>query len=171
MELTFECPRCDQVDRVRDIERAASIACPRCEFRRDLNPQTFDDAGLRLCACCATEDLYIQKDFPHNLGLLIVIVGFAASSVFWYRMEPVAAFGVLLSTAALDVFLYYRVPDVTLCYRCLAQHRGEGANPGGRFRGFDLGVGERYRQERIRVEELREKAKASGSGPIGSTKP
>lgn len=163
MELTFECPRCEQVDRVPGIEHAASIACPKCDFRRDLSPDTLDAEGLRLCACCATADLYIQKDFPHNLGLLIVIVGFAASSVFWYRMEPIAAFAVLLSTAALDVFLYYRVPDVTLCYRCLAQHRGAGTNPGGRFKGFDLGVGERYRQERIRVEELRQQAKAAGS--------
>ncbi len=51
--------------------------------------------------------------------------------------------------------LYYRVPDVTICYRCLGQYRGEGSNVGGRFRPFDLAIGERYRQERMRAEQLR----------------
>jgi hypothetical protein len=51
--------------------------------------------------------------------------------------------------------LYYRVPDVTICYRCLGQYRGIGSNPSGRFKPFDLAIGERYRQERMRAEQLR----------------
>jgi hypothetical protein len=53
--------------------------------------------------------------------------------------------------------LYYTVPDVTICYRCLCQIRGSLANPGGTFQPFDLAIGERYRQERIRVQELRDR--------------
>jgi hypothetical protein len=49
------------------------------------------------------------------------------------------------------------VPDVTICYRCWCQVRGEGSNRERRFAPFDLGIGERYRQERIRAGELRDR--------------
>ena len=53
--------------------------------------------------------------------------------------------------------MYHQVGNVTICYRCLCQLRGAGTNPDGRYRPFDLAVGERYRQERIRAEQLRER--------------
>ena len=46
---------------------------------------------------------------------------------------------VLIISIALDFLMYYRVPDVTICYRCLSQFRGKGSNPPGRFKPFDLG--------------------------------
>ncbi|MDX2037469.1 MAG: hypothetical protein SFX72_12525 [Isosphaeraceae bacterium] len=104
---------------------------------------------------CATTDLYIQKDFPQNLGIAIVVVGFAISSVFWYWERPLVTYAILLLSALADMILYHRVPNVTICYRCLSQIRGAGSNPGDRIHAFDLAIGERYRQERIRVEELR----------------
>jgi hypothetical protein len=111
---------------------------------------------LASCAWCATDDLYIQKDFPQGLGLAIVIAGFVVSTVFWYYERPLPAYFVLLASALLDMVLYYRVPDVTICYRCLGQYRGAGSNPAGRFKPFDLAIGERYRQERLRAELLRQ---------------
>jgi hypothetical protein len=123
---------------------------------------------LLACPWCATTDLYLQKDFPEGLGLLIVIVGFAISTVFWYFEMPLMTYLVLLASALLDMILYYRVPDVTVCYRCLSQVRGAGSNAGDRFHPFDLAIGERYRQERIRIEELR---KRSGAVESMSTSP
>ena len=162
MELTYECPECASVGRLASAEGAPSALCARCGATRSLYPIEPPGLPLSRCLWCATEDLYIQKDFPHGLGLGIVIAGFGASTVFWALYRPVAAFAVLLVTAALDVILYYIVPDVTICYRCLSQHRGPGTNPDGRFAPFDLAIGERYRQERIRAEELREaRAKSS----------
>lgn len=156
MELTYECPACEAVGRVEAVESKAAAECGRCGAVRELKAGAFEPGpALRACAWCATEDLYLQKDFPHGLGLGIVVAGFAISTVFWYYYMPIAAFAVLLATAALDVALYYFVPDVTICYRCLGQYRGPGSNPDGRVRPFDLGVGERYRQERLRIEELR----------------
>ena len=49
------------------------------------------------------------------------------------------------------------MPDVTICYRCSCQVRGAGSNPDGRYQPFDLAIGERYRQERIRAQQLRER--------------
>jgi hypothetical protein len=156
MELTFECPGCGAVGHASPVESIPSVSCRSCSRERPLHAGAFDEGGaLRSCPWCATEDLYIQKDFPQALGLLIVVVGFVISTVFWYYEDPLPAYAVLLASALLDMALYYRVPDVTICYRCLGQYRGEGSNVGGRFRPFDLAVGERYRQERMRAEQLR----------------
>ena len=102
-----------------------------------------------------------------------MIVGFVISTVFWYLEMPLFTYLVLLGSALLDMVLYYRVPDVTICYRCLSQIRGEGSNPEGRFQPFDLAVGERYRQERIRIEELRKRGSTVeliASPPVRSTR-
>jgi hypothetical protein len=155
MELTYACRKCDAVDRAPAIETTAVLTCHSCGAERPVDPHAFNGTGLAACPCCGTDDLYKQKDFPQGLGLAIVIAGFVVSSVFWYYERPIWTYAILLTSALMDMFLYYRVPDVTICYRCLAQVRGAGANPGGIYHHFDLAVGERYRQERIRVDEHR----------------
>lgn len=168
MELTYECPQCEAVGRVDRVEDAVTATCARCQAVRELSTSALaEDGTLVACPWCSTEDLYIQKDFPHGLGLAVVVSGFAVSTVFWYFYLPVLAFAVLLATAAMDVLLYYFVPDVTICYRCLSQIRGPGSVPEGRFRPFDLEVGERYRQERLRVEELRQRGAGASAGGDG----
>jgi len=154
MELIYECPSCEANGRVASVESEDVTTCPSCSAVRTLNRGMVDDAGLCSCAWCSTTDLYIQKDFPQGLGLAIVVVGFAISTVFWWLYMPKAAYSILLASAAIDLALFYLVPEVTICYRCLAQHRGPGSNPPERFHPFDLAIGERYRQERIRIEEL-----------------
>jgi hypothetical protein len=158
MELTFECPACHAVCRRSDLEAASEAVCSRCQSARALRRDAIDASTLRACSWCGTEDLYVQKDFPQGLGLAIVVVGFVISTVFWYQDRPVPALGVLLLSALVDMALFYLVPDVTICYRCLSQYRGPGTNPAGRYKAFDLAIGERYRQERLRVEELRARA-------------
>jgi hypothetical protein len=155
MELTFECPNCRSVGTVAPIETARAAECPGCRCERAIRSDAVADGTLRSCCWCGTEDLYIQKDFPQGLGLAIVVVGFAISTVFWYYEMPIPAYLVLLASALVDMVLFAKVPDVTICYRCLGQYRGAGANPGGRFQAFDLAIGERYRQERLRAEQLR----------------
>jgi hypothetical protein len=161
MELTFECPKCGTTGEVADVASAPALTCRSCGWTREIDPRTIAGGKLSSCVVCATDDLYIQKDFPHVLGVTIVVAGFVVSSVFWAYYMPIAALLVLLSTAALDLVLYYVVPDVTICYRCLGQHRGPGTSPPGRFEPFDLAIGERYRQERLRAEQLRERQQST----------
>jgi hypothetical protein len=104
------------------------------------------------------EDLYIQKDFPPAVGLAIVGAQIAISTIFWYYEMPIATYAVLLAAALLDWLLYHALGDVTICYRCASQIRGTGANPGERLQPFDLAIGERYHQERLRAKQLRERA-------------
>jgi hypothetical protein len=162
LELTFECPDCLAVGSVEAVGPGGTASCRACGCARDLRAESLDAEGLRACPLCATEDLYVQNDFPQGLGLAVVIAGFVVSTAFWYYDRPLPALGVLLASALADMALFYLVPDVTICYRCLSQYRGEGANPGGiRFKPFDLAVGERYRQERLRVEQLRAKPRSA----------
>ncbi|MDE2507457.1 MAG: hypothetical protein KGM43_09610 [Planctomycetota bacterium] len=158
MELTFACGQCDAVGRVESVERASEAVCASCGTRRPLHREAFDGSGgLRACAWCATDDLYVQKDFPWGLGLALVILSFAISTVFWYYRRPMPALGVLLLSALADMALYYIVGDVVICYRCLGQYRGAGANPDRVYKAFDLAVGERYRQEKMRIAELKKR--------------
>jgi hypothetical protein len=157
MELTFTCPNCGTISHVSMLETVNHVICPRCGTDRRLHVGAISHSGLQACPLCLTTDLYLQKDFPQGLGLAIVMVGFAISTVFWYYEMPISTFGVLLASALIDGALYHTVPDVTICYRCLCQLRGVGSNPDGKFRPFDLAIGERYRQERIRAQELRER--------------
>jgi hypothetical protein len=168
MELTFEYPKCGRVARQQAVEASAEASCGGCGESRPLRSGAVDAEGLHSCPLCATEELYVQKDFPQGLGLAIVILGFVVSTVFWYYDRPIPALSVLLVSALVDMALFYLVPDVTICYRCLSQYRGAGANPGKRFSPFDLAVGERYRQERMRVQGLRERERAGSAGPTSS---
>ena len=163
MELTYECPECGASVRVVGAEMHDQGTCQQCQAVRGLKgAASVDEVGLKECLACGTKDLYLQKDFPQGLGLVIVVVGFAISTVFWYYRMPLWAYAVLLSSALLDLVMYYKVPDVVICYRCLGQHRGQRTRPPERFRGFDLAIGERYRQERLRVEEHQRRKSANG---------
>jgi hypothetical protein len=116
------------------------------------------------CAACGNAELYRKKDFPHSLGMGILVAAFAASTVTYFLYNPVWTWVILIGSAAFDGLLYLWVKDVVVCYRCDAQHRGLGkvvkAPP------FELTVHERYRQERIRREELQ---KAAPPAPTSSS--
>jgi hypothetical protein len=165
MELTFECPRCKATGTAALSEPPSEAVCRRCGTTRALKSESIVHGRLENCPWCATTDFYIQKDFPEGLGLAIVTLGFVVSTVYWYYERPIPAFAVLLGSALLDMVLFYKVPDVTICYRCLSQVRGRGANPDGTYHPFDLAIGERYRQERIRIEQMRKGRTSPGTPP------
>lgn len=148
MELTFECPECRMIDHTADVESAGHAACRHCGSSRELPAEAFDAAGgLLACPMCGGADLYARKDFSTAVGLAVVITGIAVAMVFWYYERPSPAYLALGASVLLDMALYRRVPDVVACYRCLAQVRGPGNNPGGRYRMFDHWAGERHRRE------------------------
>lgn len=162
MTVTFECPNCHRPQRTDlSAERNAST-CAACSHEVPLRPGAVDGSAVKECAVCGTLDLYIQKDFPHRLGLSIVGVGVVLSSIAWAKYWYPAALGILLVTAFFDLCLYYMIGDVLVCYRCLAQYRGVDRNPN--HKPFDLGIGERYRQERLRLELLRRRAGQQAGG-------
>ncbi len=111
------------------------------------------DPALSRCAVCGNADLYKKKDFPHWLGMTI-LVGACLVSVFTYGMyEKWLTWTILIGSAVFDGVLYLWVGDALVCYRCHAHFRG--FTPTEAHQPFELTTGERYRQERIRKEQLK----------------
>lgn len=99
---------------------------------------------LESCPKCGCADLFIRKDFPQKLGLLIVT---AAGITFLVLAANPHTFYLgawaLVAAAIVDALLYCFVPKITICYRCRAEFRGVPLNP--KHEGFELSVGEKYR--------------------------
>jgi hypothetical protein len=87
--------------------------------------------------------MFVRKNFPQKLGLLLVILAALAFLLLAARRETFWIGGMILAIAAgIDVLLYALVPKITVCYRCRAEFRGP-INP--KHGGFELAVGEKYR--------------------------
>ena len=152
LQELWHCRLCVAARRVHRKQPAGVVA------RRE----PIDRAGLRggeleFCPLCINErSLHPERLSHRRLACSSCWSAFAISTVFWYYEMPLLTYLVLIISIALDFLLYYQVPDVTICYRCLSQFRGKGQTRPGRFKPFDLGIGERYRQERMRAEQIRE---------------
>jgi hypothetical protein len=93
----------------------------------------------------------VRKDFPQRLGLMIIVMGFVASSVALAWHQNVVSLAILIGTAALDAVLYLVTGNVLTCYRCHSEYRDvQGLEQHPLFR---LDVHERYRQQAARLAE------------------
>ena len=146
MNVRFACPVCD-------APGAAGVPsvwqCPACDHRLDLPAPA--GRALTACAACGNHELYKKKDFPHALGMTILVAACVASVISHWLYFPRVTWAILLGSALVDGLLYLWVGDVVVCYRCNAHHRGYAANP--EHKPHELTVAERYRQERIRREQ------------------
>jgi hypothetical protein len=110
---------------------------------------------LPACAVCGNTELYKKKDFPHALGMAILVGACILSTITYWLYFKVLTWAILLGSAAIDGLLYLWVKDVIVCYRCGACHRGLS---GTEHKPFELTIHERYRQERLRREEMLKQA-------------
>lgn len=110
-----------------------------------------DTESLTTCSQCGNAELYRQKDFPQWLGMSLLTVACLVFFVFALLYQYAIAWSVLLGSAAIDGLIYLIVGDVVVCYRCGTKHRGW---PSRKFAPFELTAAEKYRQERIRREQL-----------------
>jgi hypothetical protein len=133
--------------------------CPACDHIVPLY-SSGNDRELQSCALCGNRELYKKKDFPHWLGLTILTVACLASIIPYWLYHQWLTWTILIGSAALDGLLYLWVGDVVVCYRCDAQYRE--LTPAADHKPFELGIAERYRQERLRREQL-QAAKKPGS--------
>ena len=174
MKITFVCPGCERPARVICPGRAGGVSpltgsahepgglrpplagsidwqCPHCDHRLTIEPAAPD---LPTCVICGNKELYKKKAFPHGLGMTILVVACLASVFTYGWYEKWATYAILIGTALFDGVLYLMVGDVIVCYRCNAYYGG--VQPSDRHKPHELIVGERYRQERIRREQLRQ---------------
>jgi hypothetical protein len=123
-----------------------------------------DPIHLPACAVCGNPQLYKKKDFPHTLGMSILVLACLASTITYALYDKVLTWAILLGSAAFDGLLYLGVKDVIVCYRCGAHHRGVTATA--EHQPFELTIHERYRQERLRQEQVtRSQSSALGGTP------
>lgn len=154
MNVSFACPNCERPADVSVSSAATPWQCPACEHRLELRA-TDRDGTVSACAVCGTAEVYKKKDFPHWLGLTILAVACLGFVILNALYQQWWAWSILIGSAVFDGTLYLWVGDVVVCYRCAAHHRGLASYDA--YKPFELIVGERYRQERLRREEVNKK--------------
>jgi hypothetical protein len=126
--------------------------CPACGCLLRLTGPV-QESNLDSCRICGNEELYKKKDFPHGLGLTILTAACLGSIIPYYLYHQWLTWTILIGSALVDGVLYLWVGDAIVCYRCHTQYCG--FETLAEHHPFDLGIGERYRQEQIRREQLR----------------
>ena len=160
MQITYACPHCGTTDRYHGVEKLKDLVCQSCGDSLPIPHDAFgihspEDASamrLRRCLVCPSTELFRRKDFPQRVGVAIVIVGLLASCIAWGMRELVLTFAILFSTALLDVFLYFVMPECLTCYRCGSRYTGKKVVDS--FGGFDLETHEKHRQLAARTRTL-----------------
>jgi len=134
--VEFGCPECG---RAVEGSPGEEVACRRCGATA---PLPAAPEGLERCLACGSEDLYRHRDFNQKAGIAIIAAGAGLCFVWPYWPLGVAA--------VIDLVLYNTLPDVAICYRCKAHHRGFDEIV--RVPAFDLEKHEHYRFTKAREE-------------------
>ncbi len=131
MRIRTQCRACGLPFKARITAASQRLACPGCGDERPLAAEGWSDEPprqVRVCPLCACRHLYRQRDFNRALGCLLVVIG--AVFVPW-------TYGLSLIVLSLfDLWLYRRLRDAVVCYRCDTVFRD--ARPGPGQGDFDL---------------------------------
>jgi hypothetical protein len=127
MEMLAKCPKCDAGLPVDANEAPAAITCGGCGLQISLSftgPVRADQAIDR-CPVCDGGDFYIRKDFDPKIGLTVVIIGALVSAGFYWYGRDLIAYSILGGATLIDLAIYGRLKDLTVCYRCHSEFRGD----------------------------------------------
>ena len=126
MQILVKCPKCDAGLPVLAAEAPAAIKCGGCgrDISLAYSEPVRDGRAVDRCPVCNGADFYIRKDFDPTLGLIVVIIGALISAVFYWFGRDLIAYGILAGAALIDLAVYGRLKDLTVCYRCHAEFRG-----------------------------------------------
>jgi hypothetical protein len=146
MQILAKCPQCDAGLPVAAAEAPEAIKCGGCG--RNI-PLSISDAlrtgqGVDRCPVCNGADFYGRKDFDPKMGLTVVIVGIAISATFYWFKRDLIAYSILAAATLIDLIIYGRLKDLTVCYRCHTEFRGPEAR---KAPAFDLHTADVLEQE------------------------
>lgn len=126
MQILARCPECGAGLPVHAAEAPAVIKCGRCS--RDIPLGVSDavkgDRAVDRCPICQGADFYTRKDFDPKVGLAVVVAGAIISGIFFWFGRDLIAYSILAAAALIDLVVYRRLKDITVCYRCHAEFRG-----------------------------------------------
>jgi hypothetical protein len=111
---------------VHGDEEAPAIKCGRCgrDIPLSMTDALRQDRGVDRCPVCGGADFYARKDFDPTIGLTVVIVGAVVSGGFYWFGRDLIAYSILAAAALIDLIVYGRLKDLTVCYRCHTEFRG-----------------------------------------------
>jgi uncharacterized protein (DUF983 family) len=146
LDILARCPKCDAGLPLRGDEHAATIRCGRCgrDIPLKISEPVQSDRGVDRCPVCDGADFYGRKDFDPKVGLTVVIIGALVSGGFYWFGRDLIAYGILAGAALIDLVVYGRLKDVTVCYRCHTEFRGAHS---GTAPAFDLHTADTLEQE------------------------
>lgn len=135
MQIVAKCPKCDAGLPVDAAGAPDAIRCGACgrEIPLAWTPAVKADTGVDACPVCRGADFYIRKDFDPTVGLTVVIVGALVSATFYWFGRDLIAYGILAVAVVIDLVVYGRLKDVTVCYRCHSEFRGQYARTASAF--------------------------------------
>lgn len=161
MNVNFVCSKCHGHARQSVDESSAKVDCDHCGQVVDIPEGAVAGDKISRCIVCPSTDLYVRKDFPQHLGVLLVVIGLLGSTIAWGYGQIFWTFGILFATALLDLLLYMFVGEALMCYRCNAIYRGA-ANQD-THGPFQLETHEKYRQLQARADELKAISNQNGN--------
>jgi hypothetical protein len=126
MEFLAKCPKCDAGLPVPAVNAPASITCGGCgrEIPLSVSDALREDRAVDRCPVCNGGDFYIRKDFDPKVGLTVVIIGALISAAFYWYGRDLIAYSILGAATLIDLAIYGRLKDLTVCYRCHSEFRG-----------------------------------------------
>lgn len=131
MRVRTQCRECGLPFPAVLTAETPALACPGCGAARTVAREGWTggpDARVEVCPLCGCRHLYRQRDFNRALGCGLVALG--AALVPW-------TFGLsLIACSLIDLWLYRRLRDAVVCYKCDTVYRD--AHPGPRQGEFDL---------------------------------
>jgi predicted RNA-binding Zn-ribbon protein involved in translation (DUF1610 family) len=136
MRVRTQCRSCGLPFPAVITPESRELPCPGCGVARPVAAEGWTDgatnasdtATVDVCPLCGCRHLYRQRDFNRALGCLLVAVG--AALVPWTFGLSLPAFGLV------DLWLWRRLRDAVVCYKCDTVYRD--ARPGPRQGDFDL---------------------------------
>lgn len=128
MRIRTQCRACGLPFPAEISPETSELPCPGCGVARPVAREGWTETSVDVCALCECRHLYRQRDFNRALGCLLVAVG--AALVPWTFGLSLPVFGLV------DLWLYRRLKDAVVCYRCDTVYRD--AVPGPRHGDFDL---------------------------------
>ena len=126
MKVLARCPQCDAALPIDASESPRVVRCGRCgrDIELAISAAVRRDELVDRCPVCCGGDFYTRKDFDPRLGLAIVVLGAVVSGAFYWVGRDLAAYGLLAAAVLVDLVVYGRLKEVTVCYRCHAEFRG-----------------------------------------------
>ena len=146
MNIIAKCPKCDAGLPVNAADAPDAIKCGGCgrELYLDVSAAIREDRAVDRCPVCSGTDFYRRKDFNPKIGVTVVVIGALISAVFYWFNLDLVAYSVLGAAALIDLFVYGRLKDLTVCYRCHSEFRGDFPGTAG---AFDLHTADVLEQE------------------------